>query len=57
MTYLCGKSKWGYIYGSHCKTLVSNSANDQDVLLRYLFISCFDNVNFYFILGKFAQSQ
>ena len=28
MTYLCGKPKRFYIYGSSCKTLVSNSAND-----------------------------
>ena len=60
MTYLCGKPKRGYIYGSSCKTLVSNSANDKGVLQIYLSISCFDNIifNFYYlILGKLAQSH
>ena len=59
MTYLCGKPKRDYIYGSSCKTLVSNSANDKGVLQRYLFISCYDNVifNFYYlILEKLVQS-
>ena len=60
MTYLCGKPKRDYIYGSSCKTLVSNSANDKGVLQRYLFISCYDNVifNFYYlILEKLVQSH
>ena len=58
MIYLCGKPKRGYIYGSSCKTLVSNSVNDKGVLQRYLSISCYDVIfNFYYyILGKLAQS-
>ena len=58
MTYLCKKPKRGYIYGSSCKTLVSNSVNDKGVLQRYLSISCYDVIfNFYYyILGKLAQS-
>ena len=54
------KTKMGYICGSSCKTLISNSANDKGVLQRYLSISCFDNIifNFYYlILGKLAQSH
>ena len=60
MTNPCGKPNRGYIYGSNCKTLVSNSAIDYSVLQRYFSISCYDNVIFnfcYFILGKLAQSH
>ena len=60
MTYLCGKPKRGYIYGSSCKTLISNSANGWGVPQWYLPTSCYDKVIFnfcYFILGKIAQSH